>query len=192
MAAQYERITLLRAGLAVIEAELGNLDAASAIVADLRADGFSACPRNWTWPSVLGLLARATATIGDQTAAQAVLEELDSYRSQVIVSAHSAISIGAADRYRAALMHTLGHLDAADASYRDALALEQALGAPPFQARTRTWHARLLIERDAPRDRAIATELLRAAKPIADGLGMARVSAEIDELLTQAILTEQQ
>jgi hypothetical protein len=185
MAAQYERIVLLRAGLAVIEAGLGNLDAASAIVVELRADGFSACPRNWTWPPVLGFLAQATATVGDQAVARAVLEELDFYESQLIVSAHSAISIGAADRYRAALMHTLGQLDAADTAYRDALALEQALGAPPFEARTRTWHARLLIERDASGDRATATELLRAAKPIADGLGMARLRGEIDELLTQ-------
>ena len=144
---------------------------AAAVVADLRADGFSACPRNWTWPPVLGFLAQATATIGDQTVARAVLEELDFYRSQLIVSAHSAISIGAADRYRAALMHTLGQLDEADTAYRDALALEQALGAPPFEARTRTWHARLLLERNASGDQAAAAELLRRSQACRRSVG---------------------
>jgi hypothetical protein len=183
MAAQYERIVLFRAGLAVIEAGLGDLAAAAAIVSDLRADGFSACPRNWTWPPVLGFLAQATAATGDQAAASAVLEELDFYRGQLLVSAHSAISIGAIDRYRAALLHTLGRLDEADAAYRAALALEQALGAPPFEARTRTWHARLLLDRNGPGDQAAATELLRAAAPIATELGMALLSGEIDALL---------
>ncbi|MBA3653518.1 MAG: AAA family ATPase [Actinobacteria bacterium] len=176
MSAQYPRITMFRSALSVIEAELGDVGAAAAIVAELRADGFSAAPRNWTWPPGLALLARATARTHDRGAAAAILEELDSYRGQLLISAHSAITAGAADRFRAKLLHVLGRLDEAEDAFTDALALEVRLGAPPLEARTRVWHAELLVARGSA-ERAAA--LVEPARHVAEALGMDGLVADI-------------
>ena len=58
-------------------------------------------------------------------------------------------------------------------AYAAAAELERSAGFPPLVARTQYWHARTLLDRDAPRDRERARALLDDVIDVTDRLGMA-------------------
>jgi hypothetical protein len=111
--------------------------------------------------------------------------------SMLLISCHccNAISLvgralawGAADRYLGMLAATAGDLSAAEEYYNAALNLEKQLDAPPFLARTRWWHARMLLTRKAEGDRERAREMLDQTIETASELGMNRLLIEAQEL----------
>ena len=127
----------LQAALAMVDAELGDLDSARAIVGRLAPDRFAAVPRDVSWGAALTQLAVAVAAIGDRAAAEVLVDELRPYSGQLIVVAWGVFVAGAADRYLAMLELLLGHHDEAVAHAQAALALEERAGATACAARTR-------------------------------------------------------
>ena len=94
------------------------------------------------------------------------------WAGQILV-VRSGLSIeGGSDRSLGHLLATLGRLDEADAAYAAASAMEHSAGFAPLLARTDYWHARALLERDAPVDRERALTLLDRVVAVATQLGM--------------------
>jgi tetratricopeptide (TPR) repeat protein len=181
-AAQMQGHPLGLARLAQLHAESVDEDAARCILQELAADDFSAVPRDVAWPAILSWLAEVCARLRDPNHAPDLYEQLLPHRGH-LVTIGGPVCLGAADRFLGMLAATLGRLDDADAHYRTALELEDRMKARPLAARTRYWHARTLLARNAPGDRVHATELINAALATAEELGMAAVVAECRDLL---------
>jgi tetratricopeptide (TPR) repeat protein len=181
-AAQMQGHPLGLARLAQLQAESGDDDAATVVLQELAADDFAAVPRDVAWPATLSWLAEVCARLHDRNQAPDLYEQLLPHRGH-LVTLGGPVCVGAADRFLGMLAATLGRLEDADAHYKTALELEDRMKARPLAARTRYWHARTLLARNAPGDRVHATELINAALATAEELGMAAVVAECRDLL---------
>jgi non-specific serine/threonine protein kinase len=80
--------------------------------------------------------------------------------------------LGAVSHYLGILAATLGRWDVAAGHLADAVATNTRAGAVPFVALSRFEHARALHARDAPGDRALASEQLAEATAAAGALGL--------------------
>ncbi len=123
-------------------------------------------------PLAIRHLSEVYRQLGDDRRAATLLRVASPWGGQILVGAWGLSIEGASDRAIGHLMATLGRLDEADAAYTSAADLERAAGFPPLVARTEYWHARALLERDAPGDRARAATLLDGVVEVAGGLGM--------------------
>lgn len=171
-----------RAGHAFILAEMGRLDEAVATLRPVAADGLASIPNDQTISVTLAMFAEAAARTGNVELASELYQALDPFRGR-LASVVGIVVVGAADRYLGMLAATLGHHDEAQRHYEAAIDLEERLGARPYLVRTRTWYARMLLERGTPRDTDRARDLLSQALADADDLGMVVVASEIRALL---------
>ena len=175
-------LVAFQAAVCAADAELGRPAAASARLQRLVADDLAAVPRDTTFPTSLSLLALAAASLGDRDASAVLLPHLVEYRGQVLVILSSA-ALGAADRYEAMLLVTLGRFDEAEERFESARALEQRIRSGPLVVRTDVAHAEMLLRRDAPGDCARARSLLDEARRSASEMGMAGIVRQADALL---------
>jgi hypothetical protein len=76
----------------------------------------------------------------------------------------------------------MGNYSHAELHFADALATSERIAAPPHVARTRVDHARMLLWRGAPGDHERARELLAAAAPLAESIGMSGLLRDIHAL----------
>jgi hypothetical protein len=134
-------------------------------------------------PMTLCMLAEVCSQLGDADNAKLLHELLIPHAGLLIVVTNLFVCLGAADRYIGALAASQGHYEEAEERFVAALALEHRAGAPPFTARTRTWHARMLIARARRGDRARAADLLATAQATAEKLGMATLQDQAAALL---------
>jgi hypothetical protein len=89
-------------------------------------------------------------------------------------------------RYLGLLAATLSHLDEAARRLEDAAATNAAIGARPWVAHAKADHARVLLTRQAPGDRAYASDLLREARAIHEQLGMTASADRVAALLAES------
>jgi tetratricopeptide (TPR) repeat protein len=171
-----------RAALAFTYAALGRLDDARRQFEILAVDDFGAVSRNILWPNSLALLSEVCSVLGDRRRAEVLLELFRPYSGLLVVYAGGSHSSGAVDRYLGMLETVLGRFADAEAHLESALALEDRVGAPPLLARTRYWHARMLLARDEPGDDARAADVLAASFNTAAALGMAGLTSDIEAL----------
>lgn len=172
-----------RAALALLQVELGQPDAAATTFAPLAGDAVAGIPDDQTFAATLATVAEVAARLRDTASSEQAYNRMSQFRGRI---AHVAgtITVGAGDRYLGMLSAVLGRFDHAEGHYEIAIAIEERLGARPYLARTRTWYARMLRERNGPGDAPKAAELLRAALTDADDLGMSVLAEEIrDQLL---------
>ncbi len=134
--------------------------------------------------AVLGVFAEVAATTGPEAAAhaEALLEHLTPFSGRLLCVVLGLGCMGAADRYLGMLHTVLGHHDAAEASFEQALALEDRVGARAFLPRTRYWQARWHLVRDRAGDRDAARALLARVASETQALGMARLHAQAVDL----------
>ncbi len=118
--------------------------------------------------------------LGDRRRAAMLLPHVERW-SGVILALNTSID-GTADRSVGHLLATLGRHDEADASYTRAAAMERSAGFPPLLARTEYWHARALLEHDAPGDRSRAADLLDEVVEITGRLGMELLHRQAGQL----------
>ena len=116
--------------------------------------------------------------LDDTARASAMLPHVEPWAGQLLVIMFGTSVEGASDRSIGHLLATLGRLDEADVAYTRATDLESSAGYPPLVARTQYWHARMLLERDAPSDRQQALALLDNVIEISDQLGMQRLATQ--------------
>jgi tetratricopeptide (TPR) repeat protein len=158
--------------LARARLELGRVDEARQIFAQLAAHDFRDIPRNTRWNTTLVELAALCAELEDRERAKPLLELLSPVRDTHGLLAVAICYAGPVLRALARLEALCGRTRAADRLFDDALAAARALGARPMQARILLEHGRLLqSERDSARARAALSE----AVALAATLGMSAV-----------------
>jgi DNA-binding CsgD family transcriptional regulator len=115
------------------------------------------------------------AWIGDPATARDCYDQMLPYAHLYLNNATSCY--GAIARPLGVIASALGEHDAADDLLTRATAMEERIGAAPFAAQARMAHARALVARDAPGDRARAGRLAEEAATTARRLGMGPVLA---------------
>ncbi|MDP9236731.1 MAG: alpha/beta fold hydrolase [Chloroflexota bacterium] len=173
---------LLRSGFAILQLELGHDQEAREIYQPLAAAGFSQLGRGQFLPIILALLAEVAGSLGDGDGSALLYERLLPWRARQLGAA--SIVYGSASRQLGILAGTMSRLDDAQRHFEDALRMNTRMGARPYVARTQLDYARMLRKRDAPADAARARELLEQALATAREIGMAKVAADCEALLT--------
>ena len=166
---------------------LGQLDQGDLEGARALLDGFGAELRSLhlgsVAASVWSQLAEVACRMHDERRAAQLAELLTPFRGQLIVVAWGVYVTGSADRFLGMLAATLHRWDDAEAAFASALRLEESIRSAPLAARTRAWWARSLLDQGGDGNVERASELLETAAHQAHDLGMAALSAEIDDLL---------
>jgi len=129
-------------------------------------------------------LSEVVSDLQDRSAAAELYERMRPIAKQAEACVIDVASQGSFGQFCGMLAACLGRWDDAEGHFTDALAMNERLGARPYVARTRRGWASMLLDRDAPGDRARAAELI-AAGPEAEQLGMARELVRFERLLTR-------
>ena len=126
-----------RPGLALIYADLGNLDAARREFDDLAAAEFAIVPRDALWETCLCYLAEVCYALGDRDRAAWLYDRLEPYRELAVVIGNTTVCLGATARYLGELAALLGREDSAEALFEQAIGIEGRIGAELWLAHTR-------------------------------------------------------
>lgn len=175
-------LVAFRAALALSSLEVGDRDRAQEILDAMSAHGCAAVPRDLVWPGAMSLLCEVCAGLGDARVADVLYRLFRSHAGLLVVTANALHCPGPVDRYLGMLAATAGRHGDAEAHYRAALELERRMQAPPLEARTRLWYARMLIDRGERGDHHAADAMLERAVQIAQDLGMRRILHQADHL----------
>jgi len=175
---QFPALTSWPAAVAFVEALAGFHDDAQkrldAVTADLDAIDFSA-----TWLPAMLALVEACRILDAPEWAPPIYERLVPYAQRLCVVSLNLSEMGPVTRALGVLASLMGKYSLAEVHFADALATSERIGAPPHVARTHVDRARMLLARGAPGDAERARELLGAATPLAERIGMAGLLADI-------------
>jgi tetratricopeptide (TPR) repeat protein len=97
------------------------------------------------------------------------------FESMIAAPYIATLCLGSVARALGTLAHLLGQYDRAEAHFRRALGVEQAMRAAPLCAETQERYAKMLLARARPGDTDRALRLLGEAGEIAAKLGMKRL-----------------
>jgi tetratricopeptide (TPR) repeat protein len=145
--------------------------------------GWAGWARNWYWPLTLAQTAEIAAGLGASEHAAPIVDELELYAGELVVTGMGISCLGAYDRYRGMLLDLLGRHDESVAALTAALALEESIDSPTLTARTRYWLARALRQRGRAGDGELAAIELGRAIEAADRIGMAGLARAGRELV---------
>ena len=176
-----DTLPLAVASRALIDVDLDRADRARDALASMTASGFACLPLDVTWYPVTAMWAQVAAALGDAGSATVLREALSPLRDRLACMA--TISMGTVAFHLGLLATTTGDFDAAESDFAHAEAIEERIGAPTWQARTRLEWARMLLRRSGPGDSERARELLSQALGTAREYGLARVEAQAGALL---------
>lgn len=175
-----------RPGLALVYAELGQLEAARSQFELLAADGFRGLVRDGVWVASIAYLAQVCSALGDAQRAEALYSLLRPYSGRNLLAGTSIACLGAADALLGSLCATMKRWADAERHFVAALAMNERQGARPALAHTRYHCACMLLARHGAADRQPAGSLLDAAAADAAALGMRALGARIDSLRAPA------
>jgi len=166
-------------GLALMQVELGDLDAARPLLEELSAGGFAAIPHDGRRTASLVYLAEVCARLGEVRHAQALYDLLLPWAGRNIVLGGGSCCPGATDRFLGLLAATMRRWDDAERHFGVALHLNERIGALAPLAHTQYDFAQMLRSRDLPGDRDRAQALLREAHDSATRLGLVALAQSI-------------
>ena len=129
------------------------------------------------------LLAEVCARLGDVARAEELYEPLLPYAGRNVVVGRATTCNGSASRLLGMLAATRGDTAQAERHFRDALAMNAAMGARPLVARTQLAWAEALLARGEGDDVARARGLLAEAIVTADALGLVAVAGRARSLV---------
>ena len=161
-----------RPGLALIYAELGQLDEARAELDRLATDDFSILPRDSLWQTTLVYLAEVCDYLQDTDRARTLYRLLMPYAELSVVVGNAIVCLGATSRFLGQLATVQSNWDDAETHFWHALDLNAGMIATPWIAHTQYQYARMLSRRGTGDDVARASELLDEALITAHELGM--------------------
>jgi tetratricopeptide (TPR) repeat protein len=167
--------------LALMYAELGQLEAARARLALLSPGGFEAIPRNLAWSSLVALVAEVCALTGQVEEAAALYPQLVPWAGHNIVTGSAALCFGSASRYLGLLAAQAGDLDQAVAYLEEGLAQNRSMRARPQVVRSYLDLAEALLRRGRAADRDRALDLLARGATEARSLGMPALAARTED-----------
>ena len=172
--------------LALLTIALCELDrpAEAREVAGTRVRGsIASLPATSVWLYSLTVAAMACAGTGDRDGALELYDLLGPWAA--LVAQNGCGSSGTVAHHLGLLATVLGRHEEAGAHFADAERINDRMGAPTWQARTRLEWARLLLNGGSPDDMVRARELLGQAHATARELGMRDVEARAGALLDE-------
>jgi tetratricopeptide (TPR) repeat protein len=170
-----------RVVLASLYCETDQLDEARAQIDKLAASGFQ-IPLDWTWASAVINLAQVCYDVSNQDLAALYYPQLRLVADQVAVSGMGLICYGSLAFPCGQLAACLNRWGEAEQYFDRAVKMNVRIGARPYLVRTWRAHAAMLLDRDAPDDRARAAKLIEEGRAEADRLGMRREVDRLDRL----------
>jgi tetratricopeptide (TPR) repeat protein len=183
--ALYPAVPAWRCGLALLLLESGRADEAREQVGAV--GGLADLPRDANWLIAVTLLAEVCARLGDVALAEELYEALLPYAGRNVVVGRATTCNGSASRLLGMLAATRGDTAQAERHFRDALAMNAAMGARALVARTQLAWAEALLDRGAGDDVARARGLLAEAIVTADALGLVAVGGRARSLVGVAL-----
>jgi DNA-binding NarL/FixJ family response regulator len=175
-----------RPGLALVYAELGQLDAARAEFDLLAADDFCTLVRDGAWGVSVAYLAQVCSALGDARRAEVLYSMLAPYSGRNLLAGTSIACLGAADALLGSLCATMQRWADAERHFVAAIAMNERQGAWPALAHARYHHASMLLARAGAGDAELARSLLGDAAREAAALGMRALAGRIEARLPQA------
>jgi DNA-binding winged helix-turn-helix (wHTH) protein/tetratricopeptide (TPR) repeat protein len=169
-----EHVPALRAGLALIELELGRRSGARRLLDEAVADGCAALASDTEVLGTLSWLAESCAALGDAERAAQLYERASPLRDHVAYF-YAIACRGSMARYAGLLARTAGRLDDAERCFEEAVATNRALGADLFTAWSLWDWSQVLALRGRSADRARAAGFAAEAKRMAATQGWARL-----------------
>jgi hypothetical protein len=133
-----------RCALALIHADLDELDDARQHLDELAPSRFAALPRDATFTMTLTALAEVCVRAGSAEHAQTLYGLLEPYGGYLVVATKGLACLGAADRYLGMLSATISDGESARARFAAALELERRSGLLAESSRTERARAELL------------------------------------------------
>ena len=161
-----------RPGLALIHAEIGQLEEASAELDRLADNHFSILPHDSLWQTSLVYLAEVCDYLQDTDRAQILYRLLLPYADLTVVVGNAIVCLGATSRFLGQLASIQSNWDDAEMHFEHALELNTRMNATTWVAHTRYQYSRMLLRRGGGDDSARANELLDEALITAHELGM--------------------
>ncbi|PRZ42048.1 regulatory LuxR family protein [Antricoccus suffuscus] len=182
--AEHPHLLVVRALCAGLHTEAGDLEGGRALVASIVADGFDAVGEDWLRPATLGYLAPVVRDCFGPMACQSLAGLLAPYSGQLLVAGAGALVLGAADHFRGLLLSAAGpmHWQRAADAFAAATDLADRVGGRALAAHTHIEHARHLLGRGSPTDRADAATLLEKSRVDGKRLGLTRVSRLVEDI----------
>ncbi|WHZ10021.1 MAG: hypothetical protein OJF60_000460 [Burkholderiaceae bacterium] len=171
-----------RPGLALLYAEIGQLDEARREFEALAADAFAVVRRDGLRGASLAYLAQVCAALGDAKRAEALYALLLPYDGRNLLIGTTVGCLGAVASLLGLLAATRHHWHDAERHFEAALVMNRVQGAAPALAHTRVRYAAMRLARGAPGDADAARSLLADAKADAARLGMRALVERVDAL----------
>jgi DNA-binding SARP family transcriptional activator/tetratricopeptide (TPR) repeat protein len=175
-----------RAYLALCLAELGDHDAARALLDAAVAEGLERMPRDANLVGGLAQLAEASAAVGHAECAAAIVTLLEPFADRMVVFVRSTALAGSVARPLGRALAAAGRMDEAIDALDAATAADRARGGIPLAAQAQRYLAEALLARGAPGDATRAGALLEEATATADRLTLAEPARRARALLASA------
>jgi class 3 adenylate cyclase/tetratricopeptide (TPR) repeat protein len=169
---QYTAVPAWRTGLALLDLEAGDDEAALATYDALIADEFEQLPRDANWVTSLALMSEGVARLRHREHAAAVYNELVPFADRNVVVGGGWVCHGSISRFLGLLATVVGRYDDAERHFAVALQMNQRLKARPLVALTRADFAYMLAERGRSEDLGRANELIGEALRVGGEIGM--------------------
>jgi DNA-binding CsgD family transcriptional regulator len=178
---QYPAMPVIRCMLIQVYWQSGRFSEAQAELTALCANKVAALPWDQLWLGAIVTLAETAVLLADRPCAASLYELLLPYAQRnVIVGV--PICLGSAATYLGCLATLLEHWPAAEQHFEEALAFNTRLGAKPFVAWTQYHYGMMLRQRNQATDHQRANDLLQQAQTMAQELGMAYLTGQIQRL----------
>ena len=178
---QYPDVSVWRASLAWLYAELGRSAEARVQFDGLVSDGRSHIRRDLTWPYTMACLAEACVASGTAADALPLYDALLPYADRNVV-AGPFYYLGPVAHYLGLLATQLQRWDDADRHFENATRQIELFAARPHLARVLYAKARMRLARAAPGDRETAAAEIARALAIARPLGMQALQERLEAL----------
>jgi len=172
---RYPGIVAFRAALAMVDAELGDVDGCRAALDAIFGPTGCGVPDDLNWLTTMAFSAHAAAELGDRALCAQLLRALLPFRAQFVDN--TSVFFGSVERYLGMLLSRLGRHEEAAEAFQRAAAAHERLGAPLLLARTRLEWAEALLRAGPPADGAAVRELIVSALDDADRYSLEVVRA---------------
>jgi DNA-binding CsgD family transcriptional regulator len=176
---QNDAFSTWRPGLALLYIELGDLDAARVVFADLAADDFHSLPRDGRWAMCIMYLAEVCEALDDAARAQVLYQLLLPWAGRNIVIGGGTGFWGSSDRFLGLLAAIERRWLDAERHFTEALAMNERLGAHAPLAHTYRDFGTMFARRAYPGDLARASRYLAEAGERAATLGLTALAGRV-------------
>jgi tetratricopeptide (TPR) repeat protein/DNA-binding SARP family transcriptional activator len=170
LAGAFPHMPAWKAGLGLIFARLGRTEDARQQLDQIAKDDFAGIPRDLFWLITLDHAAKTAALLGDRERCERLYDLLEPHAGEVVVAGGAVAVYGAIDRVLGLTAAATGRREIGIGHLRDAVAINESIGAHAINTYVMVELARLLRAAGADRD---ARNFKDQATGLAERLGLA-------------------